>query len=284
MKTKLAYTIGAMIIVATALSMKNILIQKKQYDGPKYATEDTKVVIEKMIAEHGGLDGWKSKPSISYRHTYLGPHDPNDPWTSDEIIEQGRRRVYQNWPLDNAEIIYDGKGYYGVNWKRGNPPKFTAHLAMYFANIPWLTQDEGVQLGKVRRRKILDEPKEYIAVKMTFESSASESPKDYYDLLIDPETYVLQAFEYIMTYGALLDLMELPEDVDFMGPFYKKIESYETVDGLKVPTKMVTLGTDGEDYGFHTYENWSFNKSFEDELMNLPDNAIQDLSSNKRKD
>lgn len=283
MKTKLAYTISTLIIISTAWAMTSRINSDFSNSEPTYASKETKEVIEKMIEAHGGLSPWKSKPSISYRHTYVGPHDPSDPWTSDEIVEQGRRRVVQNWPLDDAKIIYDGNGYYGVNWKRGNPPKFTAHLAMYFANIPWLTQDDGVKLGEIRRRRVLDDSKEYITIKMTFVSSAGEAPKDYYDLFIDPDTYLLQGFEYIMTYGALLDLMELPAEMDFMGPFVKKIESYTTVEGLIVPSKMITLGSKGEDYGYHIYKNWSFSKAFNDELVKIPDNAIEDHSSSERK-
>jgi len=285
MKTKNIFKIGFLIMVLMSCKEKSVKtesITSVPVLESRYESTETKRVIEKMITAHGGLINWKNKPSISYVHTFVSPFDPSDPWTSHEIIEQGRRRVYQNWPLDSAEIIYNGKEFYGVNWKRSNPPKFTAHLAMYFSNLPWLTQDNGVKLGEVRRRKILDEPKEYLAVKMTFKDDVGESSDDYYDLLIDPETYTLMAVEYIMTYGALLDLMELPKEVKFLGPFIKKMENYVSIEGLKMPTKLVTLGPKGEDYGFHTYKNWSFSKSFNDELVLLPENAQLDSSSSKR--
>ncbi len=282
MKTKLIFALSILVIIITASAMKNNT--EAYFIGPKYATQESKELIKKMIAAHGGLEQWQSKPSISYRHSYVGPWDPSDPWTSDEIIEQGSRRVYQNWPLDTAQIIYDGMGYYGVNWvARANPPKFTAHLAMYFSNIPWLTQDEGVNLGEVRKRKLLDDPKEYLTVKMTFDNSVGQSSNDYYDLYIDPETYLLRGFEYIMTYGALLDLMELPSEVKFMGPFIKKIEGYDTVDNLKVPNKIITIDLEGKDYGTHYYSHWSFSKSFTDDLVTLPSNAVKDNSSSERK-
>lgn len=250
---------------------------------PKYHSKKTQEIIEKMILAHGGMEAWILAPTISYTHTYTNPFDPSDLWTSEEIIEQGRRRVYQYWPLDSAEIIFDGNDFYSVGWKRGNPPKFTAHLAYYFGNIPWLTQDESVLLGEVRKRKILNDPKEYIAIKMTFRGDAGEAPKDYYDLLIDPETYLVRGYEYIVTYGALLDAMELPKEVEFMGPFFKLIDSYETVNGLTVPKRLTTFGMDGEDYGTHAYKDWSITKSFSEDLMQLPIDAIKDDSSNLRK-
>ncbi|MGZ0014925.1 DUF6503 family protein [Yeosuana sp. AK3] len=287
MKAKNVFKIGFVFVSLMSCAHKNKKIEYTASNTAiesRYYNNETKRVIEKMITAHGGLTNWNKKPSISYIHTYVSPYDPSDPWTSHEIIEQGSRRVYQNWSLDKAEIIYNGKDFYGVNWKRGNPPKFTAHLAMYFSNLPWLTQDFGVKLGEVRKRRILDEPKEYFAVKMTFDDAIGVSSNDYYDLLIDPETYTLAAVEYIMTYGAILDSFELPKDVKFLGPFIKKVESYDTIEGLKMPTKIVTLGPKGEDYGFHTYENWSFSKPFNDDLVLLPEDALLDSSSNKRKE
>lgn len=44
----------------------------------RYKNAETKRVIEKMIAAHGGLEKWKSKPSFSYTHTYVHPSDPSD--------------------------------------------------------------------------------------------------------------------------------------------------------------------------------------------------------------
>ncbi len=44
----------------------------------RYKNAETKRVIEKMIAAHGGLEKWKSKPSFSYTHTYIYPSDPSD--------------------------------------------------------------------------------------------------------------------------------------------------------------------------------------------------------------
>ena len=49
-------------------------------------------------------------------------------------------------------------------------------------------------------------------------------------------------------------------------------------------TKLITFGPKGEDYGYHTYKNWDFSKTFEDKLVLLPDNAIEDVSSSKRKE
>ncbi|WP_340077834.1 hypothetical protein [Leptobacterium sp. I13] len=290
MKTRIAY-VFTLVVLIVSISACNTKKKSEETTtentapalDPRYASEETKEVIEKMIKAHGDLEKWKNSPSVSYQHTYIGPFDPSDPWTSDEIIEQGKRRVYQNWPLDKAEIFYNGKGYYSVNWKRGNPAKFTAHLAYYFSNIPWLTQDNGVKLGEVRTREIFDEPKEYIAVKMTFEPTAGESPKDYYDLMIDPETYELKAMEYVVAYGAILDAMGLPAEVEFFGPMIKKFEKYEVVDEFKVPVKLITLGPEGEDFGFHTYKNWSFTKPFTDDLVKIPENAVKDTSSSKRK-
>jgi hypothetical protein len=275
LKTSLFLT--ALLVVTYATSSFSTV------KGPHYASKETLTIIQKMLKAHGGFKPWSNKSTVGYVHTYVGPQDPGDPWTSEEIVEQGTRRVYQNWQLDEAKIIYNGEAYYGVNWKRGNPPKFTAHLAYYFGNLPFLTQDEGVTLTATGKASILEGTEEYLTVKMTFDKGTGESSDDYYELYIDEKTFMLKAVKYIMTYGALLDAFELPADVKFLGPFYKYYEDYVELDGLIVPSKLTTRGTEGEDYGYHIYENWTFNKTFNENLMTIPDNAIMDTSSATRK-
>ena len=46
--------------------------------------------------------------------------------------------------------------------------------------------------------------KEYVTVKLTFEASAGDTPKDYYILYIDPDSYELKASEYVMTYASMM--------------------------------------------------------------------------------
>jgi len=239
-------------------------------------------VTKAMIEAHGGLDAWKAKPALSYKHTMVAPYEPNDPWVSVEVVDQATRREYQDWPLDEATIAFDGTEVWSVGWKRANPPKFMVNMAYYFINLPWLTQDDGVNIGELGEGTLPGEDKTYVTVMMTFDPGVGETPEDYYKLFVDPDTGVLKGVEYIVTYGAMLDLMGLPAEQTYLGPLTKVFTSYEVVDGLKLPTSYRTFGPDGNVYGEHTVENLSFNRSFDTERLKMPEDAVVDHSSGKR--
>ncbi|MCP4200713.1 MAG: hypothetical protein GY769_02110 [bacterium] len=235
-------------------------------------------VIQRTIEAHGGMEAWHRAPTISYEHTYVNPADPKDPWVSRETIEQGRRRAYLDWPRDNARMAYDGARTWSLNWKRDNPPKFHTHLAYYFLNLPWLTQDPGVRLEGSGTGMIPGDPKEYLTVTMTFAPSTGDTPDDYYVLFIDPETHVMKGTEYIVTYAAMLDLFGLPPEATRVGPFFKVYDEYVTVDGLTVPARYRTLSPTGDSYGDHFVRDVSFREPFDASRLAMPPGAAIDDS------
>lgn len=118
---------------------------------------------------------------------------------------------------------------------------------------------------------------------MTFEAGVGDASDDYYVIFIDPDTYMMRGAEFIVTYGAMLDLFGVPEDVTHLGPMFKIFEDYKTIDGLKVSTRYKTFTPDGTLYGDHTVEQISFSKPFDESRMKMPEGAVIDQSSNKRK-
>ena len=131
-------------------------ISPSVFASPQYASEETKRVIENMLEAHGGMDKWQSAPSIQYdavmHNNYHGKNE-SAWWVQHEVIDQGTRQVYQNWPLDDAQLGFDGKEVWSQNWERSNPPSMMVHFFYYFVNLPWLTQDEGVVLGEPAKFK-----------------------------------------------------------------------------------------------------------------------------------
>jgi len=243
------------------------------------AAED---VASQMIEAHGGLDAWRMKPTVSYKHTLVAPYEPDDPWVSVEVVDQRTRREYQDWPLDGSRIVSDGHEVWSVNWKRANPPKFMVNMAYYFINLPWLTQDDGVILEGPGEGTLPNDDKTYITLMMTFAAGTGDAPDDYYKIFIDPDTGLMKAAEYIVTYGAMLDLMQMPPEQTFMGPLTKVYDDYQTIDGLTVPSSYRTYGPDGNVYGEHKVENVSFSKKFDVSQLKKPAGAVVDKSSSRR--
>lgn len=248
---------------------------------PLALANDAERIVEKMIEAHGGMEAWQSAPTVSFRHTLVSPQDPEDPWVSIETTEQGSRRTYQEWPRDGARIAWDGKTVWSTDWKRLNPPKFMVNLAYYFLNLPWLTQDPGVNLAMEGRGGVPNDDRDYLKVKMTFDPGTGETPDDYYVIYIDPDTYRMRATEFVVTYGPMLDIFGVPAEVKFIGPIIHSYSEFTTVDGLVVPVAYSTFTPTGQLYGEHTVENWSFSKAFDETRLEMPEGAVIDTSDPK---
>lgn len=240
-------------------------------------------VCHMMIEAHGGMEKWASAPTVSLQHELTSPQDPDDVWRSIEVTEQGSRRSYQEWPLEEARIASDGKETWSLNWKRKNPPKFMVNLAYYFLNLPWITQDNGVNLNYEGLGRFPTAEKDYWKVRMTFDAGVGESPDDYYTIFVDPESHRMAATEFVVTYGAMLDLFQVPEEVTAIGPLYHVYDEFGRFDGLVVPTSYRTFFVNAERlYGNHTVSHISFTQSFDASRLQRPKGAIVDQSSNQR--
>lgn len=251
--------------------------------GPVYSTPDTRVTIEAMVAAHGGMEKWQSVPTISYEHAMTDPSEPDDPWVTIEVTEQGSRRCYQTWPRDNATLGFDGETTWTVGWMRGNPPKMMAGISYFFLNLPWITQDDGVILEQVGTAKLPTQTKDYIIVKMTYDPSTGASPHEYYLLHIDPDTHLLKGVEYTVTWAGLLDAFQMPPEVEFLGPSVKVYNEYADIGGLKITTDYTTYGKDGIVYGLHTVKDLSLSKPFDESQVEMPEGAEIDSTSRSRR-
>ena len=166
-----------------------------------------KGVVARMIEAHGGLEKWRSAPTVSFEDTLQPPEGP--PLTSRVSVEQRSRRAYLDFPEMGARMAWDGEKAWSENWQGPFPPRFYALLSYYFLNLPWLAADPGVNLSEPGTGKLWDDPTEYITVKMTFEPGVGDTPDDYYILYIDPDSYRLRAAELRVTYADIL-----PPEVD----------------------------------------------------------------------
>ena len=217
--------------------------------GPKYATAESRRIIERMIEAHGGYATWKNAPTIAYDNTFFNPFaqsDENPWWFTRETIDQKTRRVFQDWEIDKSVLVFDGQETWTTNWRGGNPPRFMVHFFYYFVNLPWLTQDDNVLLGDVGHASLPGFDESFYTITMSFSEDPAEGKvaADTYKLYIHPETYRLQGYEYSIGYGAMLDLFGLP-DGELFGPMLRVHDSFTEVDGLIFPARMFTMAPDG---------------------------------------
>lgn len=253
----------------------------------KYASKETKEVIEKMITAHGGFEQWKKVKTLSFTNSmYSESLGFVRFWVADQTIDMQKRRSYQDWPLFGSQMTYDGSEVWTTNWRVGNPPNHQHSVYYYYVNLPWLTQDENVVLGAVTKLKHPAFKNEVYKVQMRFTESPvlGKSNKDTFTLFVDAQTYILAGYEYTVGYGPLLDILKVPEEQAVFGPMLR-INTYTgDINGLKFPMLMTTKSLDlTKQYGDHAIYDYKIDGNFDEERMVKPDNAVVDSSQDTRK-
>jgi hypothetical protein len=259
------------------------LSAEEETTGPRYSSPEARSLIERMISAHGGMEAWRAAPTVSFTRKATFAANPAHPWILEEIIEQNSRRLYQTWPVDEAQLVYDGEEVWTVNWVRPYPPRFVAQIGFYFLNLPWITQDPGVILDGPDRGSHPASELEYLTVAMSFEPGTGDTPRDRYVLYIDPESYLLRAIEYHVSYGALLDASYLPPAVKTIGPFFHVNHDFEVVDGLQVPVRYNVYEENGSRSISGEVHSWSFSRPFDLTKLQRPAQAVTDESNPRRR-
>ncbi len=229
-------------------------------------------IVRDMIAAHGGMEGWRSAPTMSFTDSWESPGRGEGP-ASTFVIEQSRRRAYMDMPGTDISLAWDGEKAWSTNWPDPTPVRFLALLNYYFINLPWLTQDPGVLLGEPATGRLRDDPTEYVTVMMTFEPGIGDTPDDYYRLYIHPETKLLRACDYIVTYRALLG-----EGSTSTPEHCLVFDEMTTVDGLTMPAHF-TIYEEENVYAACSIRDISFTRPFDESRMTMPDGGVVDTST-----
>lgn len=269
------------------LTCVTFFFTKISYAQPQYASLETKEVIEKMISAHGGMKKWKDLKTLTFTSAM---HSKSLGflrfWIKSQTIDMQTRRSYQDWPIVGSKLSYDGKKVWTTDWRVGNPPNHQHSVYYYYVNLPWLTQDNNVQLSNVEKIKHPAFKNEVYMIKMSFTKAPTigKSIKDSYILYIDSESYLLNGYEYTVGYGPLLDILKLPKNKTFFGPVLRINNYTGDVNGLKFPMLMTTNSLDLKDqYGDHVIYDFKIDETFDETRMIKSDKDIIDTSIDSRK-
>lgn len=232
---------------------------------------DSAEIVRRMIDAHGGMETWAAAPTVAFTEEFR-EGETTSGFPGRVIVEQGPRRARLDYG-GAMQAYWDGEKAWSVNWMVPMPPRFLALLNYYFVNLPWMTQDAGVNLGEPGTATLWDDPTEYITVKMTFDAGVGDTPDDYYVLYIHPETYQLRANEYIVTYRSIL-----PEGVTTTEPHILVYDEYTELGGLVVPTHYTIYLTDQTIYGSCAFTDWSFSDPWDASWMEMPEGAVVDTT------
>lgn len=255
-----------------------VVIETPACAGPTYANDETRRVVEAMVDAHGGIERWRAAPAIRFDDImHMEGHDKGQFgwWVAHEVIDQKTRQVWQEWPMEDSQLGYDGEKVWSVNWQQGNPTAMMVHFFYYFVNLPWLTQDDGVILSAVEKDTWTGVEGELYKVTMSYEQAPAvgKSGLDEYVLYIDPESYRLISYQYGTGFGPWIEMIGMPKGSTF-GPMWRLITHYEEVGGLLFPSAFHTMPeAGGRILGDHVITNIDVTTPFEAEKAAVPEGA-----------
>lgn len=242
------------------------------------ASEGGRLVLQ-AIEAHGGLEAWYEAPTSSYTWEYANV-DADLRFKSFLVADNRSREVYHHLTLTgsfddpdsvDARFAWDGTDAWMHPPEIEQPnPRFWGISGYYFQQIPFVLADPGVNY-----RVLPDEELDgttYQMVRAYFDHEVGESPGDSYTLYVHPETGIVDAIRYTVSFGRDVEPdADLPETL-----FY--YDDHVTVDGLTVATAFrgYDFTEDGERGEFKNEafaDSISFRRPFDPTGMEPPEGA-----------
>lgn len=169
--------------------------------------------ITKVFEAHGGYEQWASMKQLAYERgdektiTNLNSrkiriesasqtigYDGTDVWVTPDTVDASRARFYHN-------------------------------LYFYFYAMPFVVGDPGVFYKDLEPREIKGET--YGGVQVSYGDGVGDSPKDYYIIWYDQETYQMKWLMYTVTYRS----QEASENFSLIG-----YDAWSEFEGVVLPT------------------------------------------------
>lgn len=244
----------------------------------RLAASDGGRLVLRAIEAHGGLDAWYAAPTSSYTWEYANT-GADLQFETFLVADNRSRRVYHDvltvgpygdpQPVD-GRMAWDGEDawIYPDSITAINP-RFWATTGYYFEQIPFVLADPGLRYEPLPPDTLGGTT--YDMVRVGFEDGVGDAPGDTYTLYVHPETGLVDAIRYTVTYGRDVDPDQPPGETLFT------YEDYVTVDGLTVPTHFRGYAFEDGRRGDFRNEAWadslSFRRPFDASRLEAPEGA-----------
>lgn len=247
---------------------------------------ESKIILNKITAAHGGMKGWDKVKTVSFRYS-LWVDFMQEWFDSYEMTDKNTLRSYQDLYLpEKGKISFNGKDvwYEGISGK-GEPPRSRINFHYETITLPWTMQEYAISVSEPGSGKLPEDSADYITLNVEMPCVAGCTTNGHsasYKIFIDPKTYLIKGIQYYITYGAMLDVMNIPADQKSFGPMTHVYRQYMAIDGLVVPNTYDTYTPQGKSAVHHLVTNFSWQKPFDEKRMNKPATAILDTSKPER--
>jgi len=219
------------------------------------------MVLKKGLEEHGGIEQWNKMSALTFAFNRGEEKEV-------QKISLGDRKSLIT--RDSVQVGFDGKEVWVAPNKAAygkGSARFYHNLIFYFYAMPFVLADPGIIYEEVSARVIEDIS--YPGVKISYHDDVGDAPDDYYIAYFHPETSELYLLLYTVTY------YQDGPSTKYSALVY---DSWQEVNGLKLPLKMVGYKFENDTLGAKRYER-SFEgvtvseKAFESGIFDMPEVA-----------
>ena len=209
--------------------------------------------ITKVFNSHGSFDKWSKKKWLTYEMSDVEQHTIS--LLDRKIRIEGKGRV----------IGFDGKNVWvSPDTINASNARFYYSLYFYFFSMPFVLGDKGVLYEDVPIREI--KGKVYEGIKISFDESVGNSPKDNYILWLDPKTKKMEWLMYTVTYNS----NKSSDNYNLI-----KYDNWKEFNGVILPTSLkwhsFKKDSIGEMVGERIFNNINLSEnSFDKNIFEIP--------------
>jgi hypothetical protein len=160
-------------------------------------------LVWKAMEFHGGLERWWSNGPVFFRFNYQPKPGTGTARDTYEVADYWSSKTkHQRYTFPQQEYGFDGDAFWYSPATAEIPynTRFWALTPYYFAGMPFVFADEGVNLD-LEEDIQYDEATHHV-IRVTFGDNVGDAPEDYYVLYLHADTYRLAAIRYVVSYPA----------------------------------------------------------------------------------
>ncbi|MFO8147380.1 MAG: DUF6503 family protein [Gillisia sp.] len=243
----------------TLLALSTMLVFGCNQNEKKETLADEKIITE---SDSGTEDGAVS-PAVAFAQNIENAHN-KETWNSNKAVAFDIDLTFGGNPRfsgkitsltnstkiridkkDGTKLIYDGEEVFlcpKIAEEKG--ARFDMFTWQYFFALPFKLTDPGTNWELMEPQQI--EGGSFNRAKLTFENQIGESPKDWYVIYQEPETELLHAAAYIVTFGTETEKAE-------ENPHLIVYKDYIVMDGVPFATTW-------------TFHNWNENDGIGEQI------------------
>lgn len=244
----------------------------------RLGVNDGSGLVLRAIEAHGGLEAWYRAPTSSYTWEYANVGS-DVRFRSFLVADNLSREVYHDLmttgsfddPRDvEASFAWDGTDawIHPASIEQPNP-RFWGISGYYFQQIPFVLADPGLNYERIPDEEL--DGIAYEMVRVYFTPGIGESPGDTYTLYVHPETGMVRALRYTVSYGR-----DVPPGADLPETLFY-YDDLVTVHGLTTATAYRGYAfSDGERGAFRNEafaDSISFRRPFDPARLVAPEGA-----------